>query len=198
MIRRLHGTPIIDGQELTIMVGGVGYGVKVTAFTLQQLATQTEAHLHIYTHVREDALELFGFMEAAERQLFLLLLDVSGVGPKTALGIMNAPTHRIIDAVQQAETSFFASVPRVGKKLAQKIIIDLRTKLGALKELQLGPLTPQRQEVMDALMGLGFSESSIDQVMRDLPIEEMDVRTAVKQALQQMGKGKLEAHSKHD
>jgi holliday junction DNA helicase RuvA len=117
-----------------------------------------------------------------------ILISVSGVGPKTGLAILNFGASEIIEAVQQADTSFFAAVPRVGKKLAQKIIIELRTKLGALKELDLGPVSPQRQEVLLALQSLGFDERSVHQVLQEISVEEMSLSEAVKTAIQLLGK----------
>src|SRR5258708_6371808 len=148
MISYLMGKPVFEKDFVTILVGGVGYAVRVTDDCRQSLQGREEAELFIYTHVREEALELYGFAQRSERDLFLLLLGVSGVGPKTALGILHFQPNQIITAVQNAEVSLFTSVPRVGKKLAQKIIIDLRSKLGALKELDLGPLSGERQEVV--------------------------------------------------
>ena len=194
MISFLRGEPIIEKEFVTILVGGVGYAVRVTELTRQQLTAQAMAELYIYTHVREEALELYGFPTKPERDLFLLLLSVSGVGPKTALGILNFETGKIISSIQNADITLFAQVPRVGKKLAQKIIIELRSKLGALKELDLAPISPQRQEVMLALQSLGFAEPAIEQVIHTIEVEEISLSEAVRLAIQELGKPKL--HSK--
>lgn len=188
MISYLSGKLVIEKDYITVVVGGVGYAVRVTDICRHNLVDNTETELYIYTHVREDALELYGFTQKNERELFLLLLGVSGVGPKTALGILNFKPNQIVDAVQNADIALFTSVARVGKKLAQKIIIDLRSKLGALKELDLGPLSPQRQEVVLALTGLGFAENSVYQVLQNIDVEELGLSTSVKKALQILGK----------
>ncbi len=190
MISFLIGQPILEADGITVLVGGVGYGVRVTDKVKELAASLAEISLFTYTHVREEALELYGFEHRKDRELFLLLISVSGVGPKTALGILNLGAEHIVDAVQQANTSFFAAVPRVGKKLAQKIIIDLRSKLGAIKELNIGPVSPQRQEVTLALEVLGFSEQAIYTVLEQIPVDTLTTPEAVKLAIQELGKKK--------
>jgi holliday junction DNA helicase RuvA len=119
--------------------------------------------------------------------LFQLVLTVSGVGPKTALAIVNGGVEKLISAVQEANLSFFTAVPRVGKKLAQKIIIELKSKLGGLKELNLATLSPKRQDVYDALLGLGFDDQSINFALEKIDIESLDLAVAIKQALKIAG-----------
>jgi holliday junction DNA helicase RuvA len=190
MISYLIGKPLLEKDLVTILVGGVGYAVRVTDGCRVDLASQNEAELYIYTHVREEALELYGFGNINDRELFLLLLGVSGVGPKTALQIVNLGATKIIDGVQQANTHLFSSVPRVGKKLAQKIIIDLRAKLGSLKELDIGPLSPQREEVTLALQSLGFADEIIQNVLEQIDVEAVTTAEAVKQAIKLAGQKK--------
>jgi Holliday junction DNA helicase RuvA len=188
MISYLTGKPIVERDSLTILVGGVGYGVHVTEKVRAAAALKTELELFIYTHVREEALDLYGFESRTERDLFLLLISVSGIGPKTALGILQYPSEQISQAVQEANVGFFAAVPRVGKKMAQKIIIELRSKLGALKELDLGPVSPKKQEIILALQSLGFDENAIYSVLQDIDTENLETSIAITQAIQKMGK----------
>jgi holliday junction DNA helicase RuvA len=190
MISYLVGRPFVEKDFVTILCGQVGYAVRVTDEVKLQLLEKDQVELFIYTHVREDLLELFGFIDRNDRELFLLLIGVSGVGPKTALQILNVGASQIVDAVQQANTHVFAAVPRVGKKLAQKIIIDLRTKLGALKELDIGPVSAERQEVILALQALGFDESHILRALQDVNVEEMPISDAIKTGIQLLGKVK--------
>ena len=144
MIAYLTGSPIFQAQQVVVVTGGVGYLVHVGNTLLSQLSSQQaeQVSLHIYTHVKEDRLELYGFDRLENLELFKLLIAISGVGPKTAQNLVDAGSERLIEAVRQAQTSFFTSVPRVGKKLAQKIIIELKSKLGSLQELNLSTLSP--------------------------------------------------------
>lgn len=190
MISYLIGTPILEKNSLTMLCGQVGYQVYVTSDVLSKAATETELRLHIYTHVKEEALELYGFLTSAEKEMFLLLLSVSGVGPKTALNILNSPTNQIVDAVQQANTSFFAATPRVGKKLAQKIIIDLRSKLGALKELDLTPLSEKAKDVFLALQALGYDDKLIEDSLKEVEVETLSSPEAITLAIKHIGRKK--------
>jgi holliday junction DNA helicase RuvA len=187
MIAFLTGTPMLMGSKLIVNVNGVGYGVLVSNKVLQQVATAPEVSLYIHTHVREDQLSLFGFLSQQEQQLFELLLTVSGVGPSTALNITNMHPDQLIEAVQEAKVSFFTAVPRVGKKLAQKIIIELRGKLGELKELNLAPLSEKQQTVISALVNLGFNEDAVREITNEMELEELDEAQAIKQAIMKLG-----------
>ncbi len=191
MISYLIGQPIIEKDFLTVLCGQVGYAVHVNAAVLSEATGKSEIRLHIYTHVKEDAIELYGFISSSDRDLFLLLISVSGVGPKTALNILNSSALQIIEAVQNANIGFFSATPRVGKKLAQKIIIDLRTKLGALKELDLGPLSKQQEEVTLALQALGFDDDSIGKAVKIVETENLSTGEAVKQAIKLITSGSL-------
>ncbi len=188
MIGFLSGIPQIDGTKLLLLVNGVGYEVYVGQRLLAQsagLQNQTLS-LYIHTHVREDALELFGFSSSADKELFLLLLSVSGIGPKTALLIADQGAPAITDAVQNANVSFFTKLPRVGKKVAQKIIIELKSKLGSLKELKIGGLSEHDQMVVDAVMALGFDEQLILETIEKAEISELSVEAGIKVLLKQL------------
>lgn len=193
MISYLIGKPIIHKDHLTVLVGGVGYKVNIGSKTFQ-LAQQKATHnleieLHIYTHVKEEALELFGFESEQDLQIFKLTLGVSGVGPSIALSLTNAGAEKIIEAVQNANVSFFTSIPRVGKKLAQKIIIDLKSKLGSLKELNLAPMSSQNQDIFDALTALGFDEVKIDLALNELvkSPKELTLQESIQTAIKFIG-----------
>lgn len=183
MIAQLTGKPIINNDQLILDVNGVGYGVLVGGKTLAKLQGQSFVTLSIYTHVREDAIELFGFLDAADKRLFELLLAVNGVGPRTALNISQLGAANITEAVQQANVSFFTKISRVGKKLAQKIIIDLKSKLGSLKELELGGITdPKQKDVVEALLALGFDEQEVYRKLEKLDLNQ-PIEKVIKQAL---------------
>ena len=188
MIAYLKGLVTVKSNYLIIHCAGVGYQVYAPSNFLQsathnELAGE-ELEAHIYTHVKEDKLELYGFAQEKELALFQLVLTVSGVGPKTALAIVNGGADRLISAVQEANLSFFTAIPRVGKKLAQKIVIELKSKLGSLKELNLASLSPQKQDVYDALLGLGFDDQSINLALEKVDVEQLDLAVAIKRTLQ--------------
>ena len=181
MIAYLEGKALIKKDHLIVLNGGVGYLVFVGSKILHSLVADGEpVALHIYSHIKEDRFELYGFHNEEDLEIFKMLIAISGVGPKTALALANAGTNQLIEAVQQAQTIFFTSVPRVGKKLAQKIIIELKSKLGSLKELNLGTLSPKAQDVMDALLGLGFEENTVQTILTQLDLENMDLQVAIK------------------
>lgn len=190
MIALLTGTPTILEDSLVLDVNGVGYGLAVGHKTLQQTLDKQTVQLHIYTHVREEALELYGFATLQDKRLFLLLLTVSGIGPRTALAITDKGATAITTAVQQADVSFFSSVPRVGKKLAQKIIIELTSKLGSLKELNLQPLTTFEEELSTALVSLGFSEQESAEIVRLEDFSRHTLEEALQSILKKQGRKK--------
>src|SRR3989344_9038291 len=116
-----------NSDSLTILVGGVGYLVAVTPSTLAKISLEETLELNIYTHVREDALDLYGFTNAEELKMFKSLIGVSGIGPKTALLVIDRGVEQVKLAIIKADENFFTLVPRLGKKNAQKIIIELKS-----------------------------------------------------------------------
>ncbi len=187
MIGFLSGKPVVQDDELLIITHGVGYSVHVSGRLLSSVQHREQLELFIYTHVREEALDLYGFEHQADKDIFKLLLSVSGVGPRIALAIAEYGPARISEAVQTANVALFSSVPRVGKKLAQKIIIELKPKLGSLYDLQLGPQSQQQEEVIEALMALGFEESDVHQILPQLTIsEELSTAETIKAAIKLM------------
>ncbi len=190
MIRLLTGKPIVWQEDAIVLdVRGVGYEVWVPTKQKILLMDKQEVTLHIYTHVREDAFTLFGFLDAFERQVFVQLLDVSGVGPKSALAVMDKEAEAIILAIQQSDVSFFQSVPRLGKKTAQKIILEMQSKVGSLQEFSLAPQNQLTSDVREALLTMGYDETSIDLVLSQLD-PDWEVAYALKWSLQNIGKSK--------
>lgn len=181
MIAFLTGKPEVLADELIVhTASGVGYEVHVGSKLLAHSAHQEIITLYIYTYVKEDRLELYGFSSLEEKKLFVTVLDVSGVGPKTAVTLIDAGAEKLITSVQQADLSFFTAIPRVGKKLAQKIIIELTSKLGSLKQLELGPVSVQAQDVIAALTNLGFSQEIAENAVHHVPVDELPLSAAIK------------------
>lgn len=183
MIGFLTGQPRSHIKGLLVMVNGVGYLVHVGQKTESELVHAAEVSLFIHTYVKPEALELYGFQTKEAYQVFQLLLSVSGVGPRTALAITDHPPQKIITAVQEAQTSFFTAVPRVGKKLAQKIIIELRSKLGELKELDLKPKSAKAQEVYEALSSLGLESEIIEDALTKIDVENQPIEKSITEIL---------------
>lgn len=189
MISYLVGKPLLFGSNtMTLLVGGVGYEVHITSQLASKLTHTQEASLFIYTHVREEILALYGFETAAERALFLMVLGVSGVGPATALPIVGAGANQVIEAIQQAQVSFFTAIPRIGKKLAQKIIIELSSKLGEMKKLNLEPQSPLAADLTESLLQLGFAEEVVTATITEIDIEAVGLEKALKLALRKLTK----------
>jgi Holliday junction DNA helicase RuvA len=139
--------------------------------------------LYIHTHVTENNISLYGFGDQNELELFELLLTVSGIGPKSALGIINFGVEKIKQAIVQAEVNFFTQIPRLGTKNAQKIIIELKNKLGSSIDLDLTQDENQK-EMITVLSGMGFSRQeailAIKQIPGDIATLEEKIRYALK------------------
>jgi Holliday junction DNA helicase RuvA len=186
MIGRLTGRPAgLRGDALVLDVGGVGYLVTATQSALRRAQGAQEVALEIYTHVREDALQLYGFSEPAERELFEHLLSVSGVGPKVALAIVSGSTPADLRrAIALEDTARFVAIPGIGKKTAQRVVLELREKLGAeaAADVEARPGAAPELVARDALVELGFSVVEAEQA-RDGVDAELEPEERVRRAL---------------
>lgn len=191
MIRQLRGVPVgVYQDSLVLDVNGVGYEVFVPSRFLPNMVEETpEQTWQIYMVVKEDSQHLYGFPTVADREMFALLLDVSGVGPKTALGVMNQGHQTVITAVQQANVAFFQAIPRLGKKLAQKIILELQSKVGEKGSLNFTPLSMNLRDIETALVEMGLQAEQVGPVVAALP-PDVDVSVGIKQALQELRGGR--------
>jgi Holliday junction DNA helicase RuvA len=188
VIARLRGKPVARRPDgLVLDVGGVGYLVQATPSALRKSQGGEEVSLDTYLHVREDALQLYGFADVAERELFEHLLSVSGVGPKVALAIVSgSPPGELRRAIALEDTARFEAIPGIGKKTAQRVVLELKEKLGA------GAAAPEpgiggsdHLAAREALVELGYSVVEAEQALAaidpELPAEER-VRLALRQA----------------
>ena len=174
------------GDRVVLMAGGVGYELFVSASTLSTVPPAgKKARLLTHLHVRDDAMILFGFANAAERDLFRLLTGVNGIGPKMALSVLSVLTPDALRrAVIDGDADVITVVPGVGKKVAARIVLDLKEKLGVEIELPVaGPLA----EVRDALTGMGLSPPEVQQAMADLDGDGAPVEELLRRALQRVG-----------
>ena len=136
--------------------------------------------------MREDALQLFGFRELTEMQLFEMLLNVSGIGPKTALAIADRGVTEVKQAIVKGASDFFTAVPRVGRKNAQKIIIELRSKMGAVNDDTFLENENENQDLLTALLNLGFEKTEIVQVIGQTPAHLVQIEDKLKFVLKQL------------
>jgi len=189
MIGALIGTAsTITKNPIIFFAGDVGYAVSITDALAKTITPNTKTFLFIHTHVREDAFDLFGFSTQEELSLFELLLTVSGVGPKTALLVMNAGGDAIKHAVQTSDVDFFTRIPRLGRKNAQKIIIELKNKLGSIGELDLRDESQETDEMLDALVSMGFAKKEVLAIIKKIPSSAITVEQKLKSALTFLGK----------
>jgi len=181
--------------SLTVEVNGIGYELHVPLSTYDAVGELGET-VHLYTHlrVRDDAMELFGFATPEERSLFLLLLSVTGIGPKAALNILSSTRIRALhEAISEGNEGVLRSIPGIGKKMAGRLIVELKEKLG---EIRLPGAEPQPaaagvsgkvfEDAVAALTSLGYSRSSATKaVQKAMSPEgaEVDVETLVRRAL---------------
>jgi Holliday junction DNA helicase RuvA len=188
MIGRLRGLLVVVGTTgVVIDVGGVGYEVAMTASGFADLPSiGEEAVIHTHLHVREDQMSLFGFTSVDQRDLFRLLIGVSGVGPKVAMAILGTmTTDDLRRAVATDDVAALTAVPGIGKRSAQKLLLELRPRL-ELPDAALGS-SGAMAETRAALEGLGYQSDEIRVAMRelsaDLPVEEL-----LRRSLQRLGK----------
>lgn len=191
MIGHLRGEVFFkEGSFIILDVLGVGYKVLGSRDVLAKAHKGSSLELFIYTHVREDNISFFGFLEALDLKLFENLIGVSGIGPKTAMNIFSVGNRaEITNAVIQGNVDFFTSVPRLGRKNAQKIIIELKNKFGGTGDLDLnGEDVSGSEEVVVALKGFGFTNKEIHDAIRNVKKNGQEITETIKLALKYLGK----------
>ena len=182
MIARLRGRPAGRSAEgLVLDVNGVGYRVQTTLRALRKAQAKGEVTLDTYLHVREDALQLYGFAEPAERELFEHFLSVSGVGPKVALAILSGSTPADLRrAIVLEDTTRFVAIPGIGKKTAERVVLELKEKIGPVEAL---PGAPEHELVArDALVELGYTLVEAERALASTD-PEAEPEERVRQAL---------------
>ncbi len=191
MIGFLKGTiELLDRPFVLLDVHDVGYRVLVPESVLSKLSKGDKVQLFTYTYVREDALELFGFNDIHDLKLFESLISVSGIGPKTALNVFSVGTRsEIIEAIIKGDVTFFTSVPRLGTKNAQRIIIDLKNKMGAGSDVDLsGKDLLENAEAVQALKNFGFTVGEAQKAIREIKTPGITLDEKIKLALKALGR----------
>jgi Holliday junction DNA helicase RuvA len=187
----------LSPEEAVIEAGGVGYGVQIplsTYYFLEGKGLDGEVSLFVYTHVREDALALFGFTSLVERQLFEKLIGVSGIGPKLGRVILSglSPSD-LITALEGGDAARLATTPGVGKKTAERMILELRDKVADLKSTEdatdYRPVTPD-DDLAAALESLGYRPKEVERAVARVAQEapEAELGTRLRLALKQLVK----------
>lgn len=189
MIGYVSGKIKLLGNDRIILVqGGIGYEILLPLANLITLKEDQSLELYIHTHVREDQITLYGFFDEKERQLFRKLISVSGVGPKSALGILSVATpSTIIRAIGSANADLFPKVPGVGKKTIEKLILDLKGSFD-ISEVT-SDETDSMHDARLALETLGYTHKDISAVLTKLS-GDMTMNEIIRQALQILSKTK--------
>ena len=189
----LPGVAVID-------CGGVGYEINTTAYTLGQIKLGEKAKLYIYTYIKEDVFSLFGFAGKSEKRCFEMLLGVSGVGPKAALSILSSMTpENLMMSILSGNDKALTAAPGVGKKIAQRIVLELKDKMAKETDeisfrdtavpLPAGHVGSSKlADASAALAVLGYSSQEIGAALKHVDMEALSLEEVVKAALKQMMK----------
>ncbi len=192
MISHLTGTIFEKEPGAVILdVAGVGYRVHVSNATFATLPAELGASASLYIHmaVREDSMDLYGFADRDELSLFEMLLSVSGIGPKSALAVLSlAGAVTLRTAIAKNDVSYLTKVSGIGKKTAEKIIVELKDKMGSYAGI--GPELREDADVVEVLVSLGYSRDEAREVVKRLPEEAAGTSSRVKEALKLLAEHK--------
>jgi|Deesub1362B_J571_1020462.scaffolds.fasta_scaffold00042_8 Holliday junction DNA helicase RuvA len=168
MIAYLKGIIIQkDSNQVILDIGGVGYCCLIPLSTYFKLGEVNEsAELHIYTHVTDNSLALYGFSSQEEKELFLKLISISGIGPKIALNILSGiETADLEEAIRKADVARLAMIPGIGKKTALRIAVELQEKLEAKERVIATPASREKEDILSALINLGFKRKEVEKIV---------------------------------
>jgi Holliday junction DNA helicase RuvA len=175
----------VSEDQIIIMVGGVGYEILASQALLSQVHLNEELTIPIYTHVREDALQLFGFQSVSEKSMFLSLNQINGIGPKMALKILGAASLRdLTTLIEKGDVQALSKLPRVGKKTAEQMVLALKGKLDlSFVEPSDALLTPpMKDDLVSALTNLGFKRAEVEFAITEVD-ETLSLQDAIKESL---------------
>lgn len=188
MIGYLKGKPIsIKPTKLLLDVNGVGYSISTSILTYESISGKSEISLFIYTNVKEDSITLFGFFTESEKDMFELLISVNGVGPKIALSILSGiKTEDLVYAIQQGNISRILSVPGIGRKTAERLLLELKSKVNNLASSSgQTSYSDYQSEAILALTTLGYNVKTAEQIIRKLLSDDpsLTLENLIKKAL---------------
>jgi Holliday junction DNA helicase RuvA len=190
MIGHLSGTALlVSHQHLLLDVSGVGYRVYAAPNTLLPLVEGDTVSLFIHTAVRENALDLYGFSTHTELSFFELLITISGIGPKSALGILSvAPIDTLKKAISAGDPTYLTQVSGIGKKSAERIVVELRDKLSAgLTSSDMSGMMKEETDALAALQSLGYTTAEARDALKDVPADITGTDMRIKEALRRLG-----------
>ncbi|MAF92325.1 MAG: Holliday junction branch migration protein RuvA [Bdellovibrionaceae bacterium] len=171
MIARIRGKVLcIEEESLVVDVQGLGYELFCSANTMDQILPGDDVDLQVFTHVREEVLQLFGFIDRSEKSLFLSLCKVNGIGPKMAMQILSgARPEMIISWIDQGDVKALMKLPKLGKKKAEQLVLSLKGKLVMEEDAQsVLKLSPEKQDLKSALMNLGYNEEQVEGAIKEI------------------------------
>ena len=173
----IRGTVVVD-------VGGVGYRMHVTADTLTRLSEGQEVFMWTHMAVRETSQDLYGFLAKDDLIWFELLLTVSGIGPKSALNIVNAvDTDTLKSSIARGDAASLASAPGIGKKTAEKVVLELREKVGSIESKSGSAVSSAETDIIDALESLGYSPKEARETLRAIPPTAITTEERIREAI---------------
>lgn len=191
MISHLTGSIIHKDAGFVILeTGGIGYKVAVTNETLNEMTKSGGKSISLWTHhaIREDISDLYGFLNRDALEFFELLISISGIGPKTALGVLNASSiENLQTAISSGETSYLTKISGIGRKLAEKIVFELKEKIGGTGEGST-PAMKGDADVLEALISLGYAERDAREALKKLPRDVVGTSNRVKNVLRVLGR----------
>jgi Holliday junction DNA helicase RuvA len=192
MISKLTGQiSYVGAKSIIVDVGGVGYNVFVSNNSLANIVTKDIKHISIFTYlaVRENSLELFGFEDIDELHFFELLIDISGIGPRSALTIISvAPLETLKRAIGSGDTSYLTKISGIGRKTAEKIVIELRDKLSALGHKSENGEHKEELDALEALKSLGYSQNEARDALKEVDSSITATGARIKEALKILGR----------
>jgi len=189
MLAKIKGKiEYIKGNYVVVDTGNIGYKVFTTPYILGKIAGKEEVAFFLHTYVREDTLALYGFLVMEELEMFELLISISGIGPKAAMGILTVATPKTIKtAILNEDSSILTRVSGVGKKTAERVILELGNKIADMPESEKDQ-TVSDMDAIEALVSMGYSAADAREALKMIPKEIQEVGARIKMALRSLGK----------
>lgn len=190
MLSYISGTIKNKGQGYVIvMAGDLGYRIHVSSTLWVELDIGQAIELYLHHHIKEDAQDLYGFLKMDDLEMFQLLLSISGIGPKSALGVTSiADSSEIRESIAAGDPTLLTKVSGIGKKTAERVVLELRDKVGALAPMEGAGKTSVSGDEIDALMALGYSLPEAREALRKVGPETKDSGQRIREALRKLGK----------